>query len=101
MEQGICQLVGLACSQCSRQLRVWALIIALRLAGYFFRSRETKRQVTGTVGIFIFHSLPHVVNLRYMYSSQAGEPVNSFLGSLLNHDTVSRFIKGEERRQVF
>src|SRR6218665_3022302 len=37
----------------------------------------------------------------HLYSSQAGEPVNSFLGSLLSHDTVSRFIKGEERRQVF
>jgi len=32
MEQGIFQLVGLACSQCSRQLRVWALTNASRQA---------------------------------------------------------------------
>ena len=36
-----------------------------------------------------------------MYTFRAGEPVNSFLWSLLNHDKVSRFVKEEEWRQVF
>ena len=49
--------------------------------------------------VFIFHSRLHVIYSRY--SSQAGEQVNSFLWSLLNHDKVSRFAKEEERRQFF
>src|SRR6218665_3071011 len=69
MEHGMFQRVGLAYS---RQLRVWALAIAMRQAGYFFRSRETKWNVMNNHPFkFIFHSLLHVIDSRYM--SQAGE----------------------------
>jgi len=75
MEQGMFQRVGLAYS---RKLRVWALRIALRQAGYFFRSRETEWNVMNNHPFkFIFHSLLHVIESRY--SSQAGEAVNNFL----------------------
>src|SRR6218665_2035596 len=89
VEQGMCQLVGLACSQCSRQLRVWALTIALRQAGYFLQSRKTKWQVmnsphhSGTVGLYFTHFFVSSIQDRPIHVAYSSHRWHRFKKELL------------------
>jgi len=70
------QLVRLACS---RLLSVWALVTALLQYGEFFEPRRRNGKWWATDHwrtVFIFHSILHAFNSRYI--SRTGEPVKSF-----------------------